>query len=107
MGVISELRRRAGDAIAPVVGFCVVAYFAYHMVEGDRGLVAWLRLNEHLRIASEELAGLRAERQGLERRVALLRPDGLDRDLLDQQARLVLNFARPGDVVVFERSPAP
>jgi cell division protein FtsB len=103
MALLTELKRHVGDAVAPAIGFCVVAYFAYHSIQGDRGLVAWMRLNEHIEIARAEVAGLQAERVALERRVSLLRPDSLDRDLLDEQARIVLNFARPGEVVILER----
>ena len=106
MGILSELKRRAGDVVAPVIGFCVVGYFAYHSIEGDRGLVAWLRLNEQIKTASQELDGLQAERQALERRVALLRPESLDRDLLDEQVRSILNYARPDEAVVLDRSAA-
>ena len=31
----------------------------------------------------------------------MLRPDGLDRDMLDERARAVLNLAHPDDLVVF------
>jgi cell division protein FtsB len=104
MGVLAEIRRRAADVVGPVLGFCVVAYFAYHSVEGDRGIVAWLRLQEQIRTAHAELDGLQAERQALSRRVALLRSDGLDLDLLEERVRAVLNYARPGEIVVPERS---
>ncbi len=107
MGILSELKRRAGDVVAPVIGFCVVGYFAYHSIEGDRGLVAWLRLQEQIRTASSELDGLRAERTALERRVSLLRPESLDRDLLEERVRIVLNFARPEEIVVLDRAASP
>jgi cell division protein FtsB len=103
MGLLAELKRRAGDAVAPAIGFCVVAYFAYHSFQGDRGLVAWLRVKEQIETARSELAGLEAERKALERRVTLLRPASLDRDLLDEQARAVLNYARPGEIVIMDR----
>ena len=106
MAILNEIKRRAGDVVAPVLGFCVVGYFAYHSIEGDRGLVAWLRLNEQIRTASEELSGLQAERHALERRVSLLRPESLDRDLLEEQARIVLNFARPDEAVILARQTA-
>jgi cell division protein FtsB len=107
MGLLAELKRRAGDAVAPAIGFCLVGYFAYHSVEGERGLVAWIRLNEQIQTARAELAGLQAERKALERRVALLRPASLDRDLLDEQARAVLNYARPDEIVILDRQPSP
>jgi cell division protein FtsB len=103
MAILNELKRRAGDVVAPVIGFCVVGYFAYHSIHGDRGLVAWMRLKEQTETARSELSGLQAERKALERRVSLLRPESLDRDLLDEQARVVLNFARAGEIVIVDR----
>jgi cell division protein FtsB len=105
MGLLTEIRRRAGDAIGPVVGFCVVAYFAYHTIEGDRGVVAWLKLREQSEAARAEVQDLRAERQALERRVAAIKPGSLDLDLLDERVRAVLNHARKNETVVYERRP--
>jgi len=108
MGVLAEIRRRAADIVGPVLGFCVVGYFAYHSVEGDRGIVAWLRLQEQIHTAQAELEGLQAERVAVARRVALLRSDGLDLDLLEERVRAVLNYARPGEIIVPDRPrPAP
>ena len=52
---------------------------------------------------AEEVAGaLTAKREVLEHRVNLLRPDGLDRDLLEEQARKMLGYGFAGDIVVFD-----
>ena len=45
-----------------------------------------------------ELTGSRAERAGWERRVALLRSDRLDPDMLDERARALLDYVDPRDV---------
>lgn len=107
MGILTELKRRAGDVVAPVIGFCAVGYFAYHSIEGDRGLVAWLRLNEQIKTSQSELDGLQAERKGLERRVSLLRPESLDRDLLEERVRVVLNYARSDEITILDRPATP
>jgi cell division protein FtsB len=99
------IQRSARAALGPVLGFCVVGYFAYHSFEGERGLYAYLRLTEEVRTAREHRDDVRAERIALERRVALLRADSLDRDMLDEQARALLNYARPDEIVILE-SPA-
>jgi cell division protein FtsB len=100
MAIWDEVKRRAKDVIGPVLGFCVVGYFAYHSVEGDRGLVAYLRLNEQITLAKAQLAEVAAERKALEQRVSLLRPNRLDPDMLDERARLLLNLARPDEIVI-------
>ena len=37
----------------------------------------------------------------LERRVNLLRPEHLDRDMLDERVRSQLNLAAPNEIVIF------
>ncbi|MGQ0663874.1 MAG: FtsB family cell division protein [Pseudomonadota bacterium] len=105
MGLWGELKRRAKDAIGPVLGFCVVGYFAYHSVEGERGLGAYIRLSERIAEARAHLEDVTAERKALARRVGLLRSDNLDPDLMEERARLILNLARPDEVVILDPVP--
>ena len=44
-----------------------------------------------------------AEHDILSRRVLLLRPEFLDRDMLDEQARHNLGLAHPDDLVIFNK----
>jgi len=100
MAVLHELRRRARQIAPPVLGACLVAYFAYHAVQGERGIIAWLVLNQQIREAETVAAAGAAERAALERRVALLGPAGLDPDLLDERARIMLGLARGDELVI-------
>jgi len=106
MVIWQELKRRARDVVGPILGFCVVGYFIYHSIEGDRGLMAYLRLTERLTDARAQLEEVQGERQGLERRVKLLRSDNLDPDMLDERARRVLNYSRPDEIIIPD-SPGP
>jgi cell division protein FtsB len=102
MSILREIRRRARLIVGPVLGISLCGYFAYHMVEGERGLAAWLRLSQELRQAKATLASAEAERATLERRVNLLRPEHMDRDMLDERARSQLNMAAPNEIVIFD-----
>jgi len=102
MSFLLLIRRSARAAFGPVLGFCVVGYFAYHSFEGERGLYSYLRLTEQVRIAREHRDDVRAERVVMERRVALLRADSLDPDMLDEQSRALLNYARPDEIIILE-----
>src|SRR5258708_21745410 len=68
MSIAHEIRRRARLIVGPVLGISLCAYFAYHLVQGDRGLTAWLRLTQQVRDARTTLAAVEAERSTLERR---------------------------------------
>ncbi len=109
MSFARELRRRARHAIGPVLGILVVTYFGYHAVEGDRGLLAWRRMGAEIALAETRLGSISKERQTLEHRVSLLRPDNLDPDMLEERARAILNFSRSDEVVVMtpRGMPAP
>jgi cell division protein FtsB len=105
MAVLSELRRRARQIVGPVLAISLVAYFAYHLVQGDRGIFALWQLQAQLRTAQATKAALDAENAPLAHKVALLRGDRLDRDMLDQQVRAVLGYAEPDEIVIFNSPP--
>jgi cell division protein FtsB len=96
----AEIRKRARFVAGPVLGISLAVYFAYHLVEGERGLIAWHRLTQQLKEAKATQGELRGQREALDRRVGLLRPEHLDRDMIDEKARETLNLAAPGDIVI-------
>jgi cell division protein FtsB len=106
MIVLRELRRRARFVLGPVVGMALTGYFAYHLVEGDRGLLAWLSLTREIRLATANLEAVRAERAAADLKVSNLRPDHLDPDLLDERIRATLNLVSPDDIVIMQPSTA-
>lgn len=102
MIVFREMRRRAKVLVAPVLGLALTGYFAYHLVEGDRGLRAWMRLTQELRSAKTALSDVSTERARLERRASNMRSEHLDPDLLDSQVRRTLDFAAPDEIVIIQ-----
>jgi cell division protein FtsB len=102
MDVLDAIRQRARLIVGPILGISLVVYFAYHLVQGDRGLIAWLRLTQQINEARATLATAEAERQPLAHRVGLMR-DRLDPDLLDETARADLNLVGDNEVVIFNR----
>lgn len=100
MVVRTRLRKFLSLFAFHVVVLGASAFFGWNAYIGDRGLVA--RAEHKLKIAQLErhLDELRIERTSLERRVQGLAPDEVDRDLLDERARIGLNYAHRNDVVI-------
>ena len=69
-------------------------------MQGDRGLLAWWNLRYEIEKADYELAVVTAEKQKLEHRVSLLRPESLDRDMLEERARAMLGVVHKDDLIV-------
>jgi cell division protein FtsB len=78
----------------------IVSYFWWHAHHGDRGLHAKAGYKMRIAQLNDEITVARKERADWERRVALLRADNLDRDLLEERARILLNSAHKNDVIV-------
>ena len=102
MVLFQEMRARARYVIGPVLGVCAVGYFAFHVVHGDRGLIAWWDIKQRVAAARQILAVSRAERETLERRVRLLNPGSLDADMLEERARLMLNYGHAYDIIILD-----
>ena len=89
--------------IFPLLALSAGGYFGYHLQNGDHGLTARADLERRKNVLEGELAGLREVRLRIERDVALLQPDSLDPDMLDERARAILNLAHPDDLVMMKR----
>ena len=103
MSLFREIHKRSRAVIPQVLGASLVAYFAYHTIEGERGIWAWVHLKQDLAERQVEMQVTQAEREVLQSRVALLRPDNLDPDLLEERAREVLNYGRENDYVILQK----
>lgn len=98
-----EFRRRGRYFIGPLLGITFTAYFVYHTIEGDRGLLAAREITQQLHAATEQLQTVQSERDALAHKVAGLNPNHVDPDLLDQQIRQQLELVSPGEIVVLPR----
>ncbi len=107
MSMFREMRRRAGQLVGPTLSACLAIYFAYHAIQGDRGMIAWWQLSQRVDAAQMSLAETSVRRAILEHRVGLMRPESLDRDMLDERARLMLNQIGPDEIVIFGELAAP
>ncbi len=97
----TELGQRLRQIMAPLFIASLAGYFAYHAIQGERGVIAWLKLRQQVERTETALSASRAKEQRLAHRVSLLRPESLDRDLLDERARAVLNLAAENEQVIF------
>jgi cell division protein FtsB len=95
---------RLRQLLTPLLFAAVFGYFGYHIVNGDRGLLAMIHLQNEVRTAQQNLVETRATLRIWENRVSLLRTGSLDPDMLDERARALLHVARPDEVVIFTPS---
>lgn len=79
---------------------CLLSYFVFHSVYGNRGIIAYFKLQAEMENAYSKLARLKSERLMMENKTKLLRPESLDLDMLDEKARAILGVARPEEKIL-------
>src|SRR5438477_9409108 len=96
--------RSALTAIGLYIGAALlIGYFGVNAYTGAHGLKAKQDLAQQMDELSRELARLKLERAGWQRRVSLLRADRLDPDMLDERARAMLDYAHANDLVLMRK----
>ena len=94
------LRFRRYDVLVSLGCIALLSSFAWYANKGPRGFA--YRDGLEIKIAELEIAnaGLTAERTALEKRVQLLRPEHIDRDMLEELARRDLRMVYPNELIV-------
>ena len=80
-----------------LMGMGLFLYFSYHLVQGERSYLRYISLTQSVQTMEQQAAKLKSEREELESRVAMMRPGSINRDLLEERARVVLGFRRAGE----------
>jgi cell division protein FtsB len=101
------ISRRTRHAVLSVLGACILVYFLYHTVQGDRGWLAMLRLKNEVSTQQDKLHELQGEHKELEHRVQIMRPSSMDPDLLDEEARKKLDYSKPGEIIILTPQDKP
>lgn len=101
-------RRKSGWVayIGLAIGILLLLYFTYYALYGDRGLLAQRRLERDVVVTEQKLEQLKTERDLLQKKTNGLRPETLDADLIEQQAREQLGLTKDGEQVIVT-PPAP
>ena len=96
------MRRYGFDLTVTVVCFCLLGFFAWHGLNGKRSFANQKTVLVKVSMLEEQRDAVRARREALETRVALLRPESIDPDMLEEMARKMLGFTRPDEIVMSE-----
>ncbi|MDG1286515.1 MAG: septum formation initiator family protein [Rickettsiales bacterium] len=81
-----------------LIGF-VMLYLVFHALNGNHGVYALLKEQKRESFNTVILADLQAQRAKIEHRVSMISGEMLDLDLLDEQARRVLGFTDPQELI--------
>ena len=94
------MRFQRYDLLVILACLGLLSSFAWYAYKGPRGYDNRARLERQIEELATENEKLNAEKQALEQRVRLMRPEHVDRDMLEELARTELNMALPHELIV-------
>ena len=78
----------------------LIAFFGFHSLTGERGLLMRDNLDREIAVAQEHLQLLKKENTQLESRISLMRNDIVDQDILEEMARSELGLFADNDILI-------
>lgn len=97
-----EFSRKLQQIVGPIIAITLLGYFVYHIIQGERGFLSWMRLKQKIATLEHKLEQVKDEQSALEQRVYLMRPDSLDPDMLEEQARKYLNYGDKEEITIHD-----
>ena len=85
-----------------VIGLCLSFYFCYHLIAGQRGYFRLMSLEHNVAEITAEYDALKVERSAVEKKVVMMRPGSIDRDLLEERVRYVLGYRYTDELVLLQ-----
>lgn len=102
MNIFWNLQSKIKQSRFGLMGFVLIVYFGFHAINGDRGLFKMFYLKKEIAQAEKIAQGYQKQKQELERQVRLLSSASLDLDLLEERARVVLNYSAEDEFVLLD-----
>lgn len=98
--MLRSFKHRIRTFAPPVIFLAITYYFGWNAIHGKSGLESQAAQRAALVQATATFQQVDAERQVWTTRIADLSGRAIQPDMLDEQARQVLNLANPGDLVI-------
>ena len=98
------MRQRSITPVGPLavtfVSLTLAAYFIFSAIQGDYGILRRAAYQAEADELQQKLSTVQRSISQLENKTLRLSDHYLDLDLLDQQARDILGFIRPDEIVI-------
>lgn len=97
--IFSKITRSSGLFMVLVI---VCLYFTFYAVKGERGLFRYWNLRQEISQAKQIEKKYNSEKNEWDDKVNRMSSEHLDLDMLDEQARLVLNMVGEKEFVILD-----
>jgi len=100
MKILSEFRLKLRFMLWPTIWATIILYITFHMIQGERGLIAFIQIHGEVLAAEKTQQILLSKKKRLQNQVTLLSPKSLDIDMLEERVRIMLGYSRPNETII-------
>jgi len=83
-----------------IIAISLTIYFSYHLLAGPRGYLELKQLEYQVEQASANLIDLQQDRADIEKKVVMMRPGSIDRDLLEERVKHILGYTSKEEYIL-------
>ncbi len=105
MALNPEMRNFLSTKMFALVGCIMIVYFAFHLLQGDKGILTYISLQGSLHQMQQQDAEQSAKVKAMEEKVARLRPATFDKDFAEEQARSTAGVMRADEKIIVLDAP--
>ena len=100
MALNLESRRLLARKALALLGVLALLYFGIHLMQGDQSLLNHVALKHSIHNLEKEEAVQKAQLEEIEDKVKRLRPQTLDLDYAEEEARTQAGLTREGEQII-------
>lgn len=100
--IVEHFKALMVEHIMTILGLSLICYFGFHMINGNRGLLSYIRLKNEYAELLVQLDTEKTKNEKLENKISLLK-DKIDLDLLEELAERTLGLVYKGDSVMIRK----
>ena len=88
--------------VLPLMFLMITLYFAFHLVQGERGISQLAKINSEIAKGEAILETTNQEKTRLEKQIQALSPTLVQNDMLDEVARQQFGVIEETEYVIYE-----
>ncbi|MFT6331897.1 MAG: cell division protein FtsB [Lentimonas sp.] len=89
--------------ISASIALALVIYFFYYTVFGEKGVIKYFSLQKELQHKNQTMGSLQNKMQNKQNMVDGMNSQSLDLDLLDEESRKNLGYAKKNEIVIYNQ----
>lgn len=84
-----------------IILLLLILYFIYHFFSGHHNILSLFEIDKNKHTLDKEVENLKKQKEKLSKKIKIMQPQSLDKDLLEEKARKDLGKIKEGETVYY------